>query len=511
MGYSTPVTRRAVLAGLIGTAAAGALPACAGGGTDAGPSGERLRVAFAAGGSQETLDPHRVPQFVDQARAKAVYDTLGGYEQDMSVSPRLAESWEPDDTGTRWRIRLREATWHDGRPVRAADVFYSYRRIADPATTASSQKLFSQIDFTASRTVSDRELELVLGAPNFVFPLLFAATGSEIVPEGTTDFANPIGSGPFTFVSFTPGGPGLYRRFDGHWDGAPQIAELEFVPMGDETARVGALLSGQVHYAHDLRATSAQQLESDARTRVLSADRSLSQFLYLKTDRPPFDDLRLRQAVQYGIDREALVEVAAFGRATAGNDMFGAGLEYYPSDLPQIVRDVDRARALVDEAGARGASFELSTGTTDPTWQPATALIVEQLAEIGLQVTPRAVPPDNYFAEVRQNAIAAHSRTGTLPIPNWIGNSQLTTSTATYTGYRNPEIDRLYTAALQDPDDRSRRATIESAMRLLQAESGSLVWGVGDWIVGISADVRGLQAHRPNAFRWANFSTAGLG
>ena len=393
---------------------------------------------------------------------KAVYDTLGGYEQDMSVSPRLAESWEPDDTGTRWRIRLREATWHNGPPVRAADVFHSYRRIADPATTASSQKLFSQIDFTASRTVSDRELELRPRVPNFVFPLLFAATGSEIVPEGTTDFANPIGSGPFTLVFFTPGGPGLYRRFDGHWDGAPQIAELEFVPMGDETARVGALLSGQVHYAHDLRATSAQQLESDARTR--RACRRTARCRSSSTSRPTGPRSTTCACVRPSSTASTARRWSRWRRSVGRRPATTCSGPGWSTTRPTCRRScatsTGRGRWWT-RPGARGASFELSTGTTDPTWQPATALIVEQLAEIGLQVTPRAVPPaaERYFAEVRQNAIAAHSRTREiLPIPNWIGNSQLTTSTATYTGYRNPETSTVDTAALQDPADLPTRA-----------------------------------------------------
>lgn len=507
-----PFSRRRLLAGAAGAAALLPLAACGSGGSGSGGgSGGRLRAAFAAGGSQETLDPHRLPQFVDQARAKAVFDTLGRWEQDMSVSPRLAESWESDDSGTRWRVRLREASFHDGRPLRAADVLYTYRRVADPATTATAANLVNQIDFAASTTPSDREVQFVLARPNRLFPLVFGSYGTEIVPAGTTDFTTPVGTGPFSFVSFTPGGPAVYKRFDGHWSGPAALDELEFVPINDESARVGALLSGQVQYAHDLRATSARQLESDGRVKVLAAQGATSQFIQLKVDRPPFDDPRLREAFRYGLDREALTRVALLGRGHPGNDFFGSGLQYYPADVPQITRDVDRARSLVDEAGARGLAVELSTGVTDPTWQPATTLVVEQLAEIGLQVTPKTVPPDNYFAEVRKNAIACHTRTGTLPIPNWIGNTLLSTLTTSYTKYANPAIDTQYAAALAEPDEAARAAMIRRIMETARAESGTLIWGVSDWIVGVSGDVGGLDAYRPNTYDWANFSRATLG
>ncbi|WP_308259516.1 ABC transporter substrate-binding protein [Pseudonocardia sp. H11422] len=507
-----PFSRRRLLAGAAGAAALIPLAACGGeGGGASGGSGGRLRAAFAAGGSQETLDPHRLPQFVDQARAKAVFDTLGKWEQDMSVSPRLAESWESDATGTRWNVRLRQASFHDGRPLRAADVLYTYRRVADPATTATVANLVNQIDFTASRAASDRELEFVLARPNRLFPLVFGSYGTEIVPEGTTDFTNPVGTGPFSFVSFTPGGPALYKRFDGHWGGAPTLEELELVPINDESARVGALLSGQVQYAHDLRATSAQQLESDGRTRVLAAEGATSQFIHLKVDRPPFDDPRLREAFRLGLDRDALARVALLGRGRPGNDLFGPGLQYYPSNVAQISRDVDRARALVDQAGARGLTVELSTAITDPAWQPATTLVVEQLAEIGMQITPKIVPPDIYFADVRKNATSCHSRTGTLPIPNWISTTLLSTVTNSFTKYANPQIDAQYAAALADPDEAARAETITGILQTARAESGSLVWGVSDWIVGVSSEVGGLDAYRPNTYDWANFSRATLG
>src|SRR5690606_14257440 len=178
--------RRGVLAagGGLALAASGLLAGCGGDGRDGG-GGDRFRAAFTAGGSQETLDPHVAPNFVDQARAKALYDTLGTYADDMSVRERLAESWESDASGTRWRVRLRGAEFHDGRAVTAKDVLYSYRRAADPDTGSPSQELLSAIDFDASRAEGQRSLVLVLRAPNFEFPTVFAGPGTEIVPEGT--------------------------------------------------------------------------------------------------------------------------------------------------------------------------------------------------------------------------------------------------------------------------------------------------------------------------------------
>lgn len=511
MSKTRAVSRRSVLVGALAAAGAVSLAACAGSGGGAG-GGDRLRVAFAAGGSRENLDPHVLPQFVDQARARACFDTLTGWSQEMTAQPRLAESWEPDATGTRWRIRLRATRFHDGRPLTAADVLYSFRRIADPATAGSAAAAFGTVDFATSRAVSDRELEVVLGRPNFLFPLSWGATGSEIVPQGATDFSRPVGTGPFRFVSFTPGGPALYSVYEGYWNGAAPSRELEFLPINEENARIGALLSGQVAYAHDLRATSVRQLEGDQRARVLSAPDGASQFLALKVDRPPFDDPRLRDAVRYGIDRDALARVVLLERGQPGNDLFGRGLQYYAADIPQITRDLDRARALVAEAGATGLRIELQTSSSDPNYQPASTVIAQQLSEIGLQVTPRVLPSETYFKTIRTNGVASHTSTGTLPISDYIGRFMVSTQTNyNFTGYRNPEIDRLFSGALATQDEAARAKALSEIQQIYRDQSGKLVWATSNWNVGVGAGLAGVEAARPNSSTWARFDKARLG
>ncbi|WP_020498982.1 ABC transporter substrate-binding protein [Sciscionella marina] len=451
------------------------------------------------------------PEFVDQARARACFDTLAGWSQQMTAEPRLAESWEVDKTGTRWLIRLRDTKFHDGRPLSPADVLYSLRRITDPGTAGSAAAEFSGVDHSASRAVAQREVEIVLSGPNFLFPLALAAPGAEIVPAGTTDFTRPVGCGPFRYVSFHPGGPALYSAYEGYWDGRPPSHELEFVPINDENARVGALLSGQVAYADNLRASSAAQLEGDSRARVLSAPASSYQNMPLKVDRPPFDDARLVEAVRSGLDREALVRVVLLGRGEVGNDLYGHGLQYY-ANLPRVTRDVDRARSLVAEAGAKGRGIELQTSGSDPNYEPAATLIAEQLGEIGLKVTPRILPPDGYYAAIQRQGVASVSSTGALPLPDYVGRRLVSTaSNYNFTGYRNPEIDQLYAKAISSPDEGTRAALFSRVQELVRTESGMLVWASADWSTGVAAGLRGMQAAKPNTDRWARFDKARLG
>ena len=155
------------------------------------------------------------------------------------------------------------AEFHDGRPVTAQDVLYSYRRAADPRRFAS-QQLLSAIDLEASKADGERNVVLVLKAPNFEFQTVFAGRHRDH-PGRYEGLRKPVGSGPFSYVSFTPGGTARYRRWADHWDGAPHIEELEIVQANEESARLNALLSGQVHYAADMAGASVDGWSRRAR------------------------------------------------------------------------------------------------------------------------------------------------------------------------------------------------------------------------------------------------------
>jgi peptide/nickel transport system substrate-binding protein len=503
--------RRSVVAGAGAAAAAatGLLGGCSSEG--GGGSSGRFRAAFTAGGSQETLDPHVAPNFVDQARAKALFDTLATYDDDMSVRERLAESWESDSSGRRWRIRLRRASFHDGEPVTAEDVLYSYRRVADPKTGSPSQQLLSAVDFGDSRAAGARELTLVLHRPDFEFPTAFAGPGTEIIPAGTTGFRHPVGSGPFRYGSFKPGGVARFRRWDGHWAGGGRIGELEIVPVNEESARVNALLSGQVHYAADISGPFIDRLEEAPAVRVLTSRRATAQQVLLRTGRAPFDDPKLVEAVLLGVDREALVRVALANRGTVGNDLFGKGLRGYPPELPQRKRDVERARELVRDAGAEGLSFTLETSTVDAAWESASTLIARQLKEVGLRVTPRTRASTTYFSEIKEKGVAALNTTSTLPVSDFLQQRMRSGAARNLTGFRSGRFDELMDRARSTRDENERLGLLHRAQRIAREGSGMLVWGFSDANDGVSSSVGGLRPAVPNSHFWARFDDVELG
>ncbi|GII79071.1 solute-binding protein [Sphaerisporangium rufum] len=472
--------------------------------------GGRLRVAFAGGGGQETLDPHLSNLFVEASRSKALFDKLADYGPDLSVRPRLAERWEPDPALTTWRVTLRQAAFHDGRPVRAADVLYSFARIADPRRAFRARAGLAVIDLPGSRAVDDRTVEFRLRHPYAEFPNLLAAFGVFVVPDGAEDFTRPVGSGPFIFTSFQPGRSLLLRRNPDHWDGAPYVDELQYLTANEESARIGALLGGQVDYAHDVTPTTARAYQDDARVRITRLPGSGMQAFAMKLDRPPFDDPRLREAMVLLADRRGLVDSVLAGHGQVGNDLFGKGYQHYAAGIPQRAHDPERARWLVRKAGAEGLKVRLDTSAAAGGFVESATVFAGQLRRAGLAAEIVMGDKDTYWTDVLDKGTLCCFRSGAMPIESHFAQRLLTTSTTNITKWRRPEFDALYAKAVSLADPGARGRVYAEMQRMQHAEGGYLVWGFADWLIAARPGLQGIAVSPANTLDWARFDKVWL-
>ncbi len=474
--------------------------------------GGRLRAAFAGGGASETLDPHLANLFADVARAKALYDKLADYGADLSAQPRLAEKWESNKALDRWQVTLRQATFHNGKPVTADDVLFSYRRIADPEQAFRAKASLEPIDLDASRATGERSIVFVLKRPTAEFPNILAAFGAYIVPENASDFdKKPIGSGPFRFVSFAPGRSAVYRRYEDYWEGAPHLDELEFVVANEESARVNALLGGQVEYAHELNPTTARAHEGKGQIEIVRLRNSAMQAFCMKTDRAPFDDKRVREAFFLIADRKELVDGALSGAGEIGNDLFGKGYEYYADSLPQREQDLDKAKSLLKQAGAEKLKVTLDTSAVAAGFTEAASIFRDQAAKAGVTIDVKMGSKDSYWSDILDSGTLCCYRSGAMPIEAHLSQRLLTDSTTNATHWRHKDFDALYQQAQSTRDKTERSAVYERMQRRLYTEGGFLIWGFADWILGTAKNVKGIEVDAPaNTLDWARFDKVWL-
>ncbi len=467
--------------------------------------GGRLRAAFQTGGANESLDPHLAALFADGARNKTMFEKLVEWGPDMSPQPRLAERLEPNEDGTRWSITLREAVFHDGRPVRPEDVLWSYARILDPGAARRAKAALEPLDLAASRVVGSRTLELGLRRPLAELPNLLAVFGAWIVPEGSTDFSLPVGSGPFRFVSFTPGQSLLVARFDDYWDGPAHLDEVEFLSVTDETARANSLVSGQVEYAHDLSPATARTYDGDPRVQMLRAPQSAMQAFAMKLDRPPFDNPAVRAAFRLLVDRPQMVSSVLAGFGTVGNDLFGKGYQYYAESIPQRTRDLDRARSLLRQAGAEKLTVTLETAPAGAGLVEAATVFADQAREAGVTVELNQRPSATFFADTLREGSISSYRSGAMPIESHISSRLVSGAAQNITRWSDPTFDAMAATAQSSLDREQRARSYLDMQRQLHERCGLLVWGFSDWLIGMSPRVRGAVASPPNSFEWARF------
>ncbi|WP_432104602.1 ABC transporter substrate-binding protein [Streptomyces sp. bgisy091] len=520
-----PGLRRRGFLAATGAASLGALALTACGGSDSGSGsggsgkgdgtpkkGGRLRAAFAGGGASETLDPHLANLFADVARAKALFDKLADYDADLAAVPRLAEKWEPNAALDRWQVTLRKATFHDGEPVTAKDVLYSYRRITDPAKAYRAKASLAPIDLDKSRATGERSIEFVLKRPTAEFPNVLAAFGAFIVPEGTEEFdSEPVGSGPFRFGSFAPGRSAVFHRYDDYWEGAPHLDEIEFVVANEESARVNSLLGAQIEYAHELNPTTARAHEGKGQIEIVRLRGSLMQAFAMKTDRAPFDDKRVREAFFLIADRQELVDGALSGAGVIGNDLFGKGYEYYASDLPQREQDLDKARFLLKQAGAEKLKVTLDTSAVAAGFTESAGIFRDQAKKAGVTIDVKMGSKDSYWSDILDSGTLSCNRSGAMPIESHISQRLLTDSSTNITKWQHKDFDALYEQAQSTRDKTERAALFARMQRRLYTEGGFLVWGFGDWIIGTAKNVKGVESDAPaNSLDWARFDKVWL-
>ena len=179
--------------------------------------------------------------------------------------------------------------------------------------------------------------------------------------------------------------------------GKPYVDSLKITSIDDNTARLNALLSGQIDAMAQLPTQQAKAHEATGDIQVLVAPSPQAMMFYMDTTKAPFNDPRVTLAMKLIADRKALVESAISGYGTVGNDIFGAGLPFYDKSLPQRVQDIDKAKSLLKAAGQSDLKVQLNTSTIFPGFVEAATLLAQQAKKAGVTINLKQVPPNSYY------------------------------------------------------------------------------------------------------------------
>jgi peptide/nickel transport system substrate-binding protein len=466
--------------------------------------GGTLVIAAPGAGAANTLDPRSFNSPYMAILGGTIYNTLTEVEGPRAeLKPGLATAWTASDGGATWAFDLvAGATFHDGRPVRAADVIYSYGLHVAEGSRSNSRAIIGAVAEMVAE--SDSRLTLRLRAPNWFFPAQLSNFNLCILPEGS-DPASGIGSGPYRVTRFAPGEILEAARHDGYFKtDRAHVDAVELLAVNDPAARTSAVQSGEAHVVTLVDARTAPLLQGLPGHTLHNLPGSGFNGVNMRVDAAPFDALALRQAIKAAVNRQDIITRVFNGFAQPGNDHpVPPSSRYFDAAGPQWAHDPDRARALYAESGHSGPLLLQTSDAVQGGIDVAT-LIAEHARAAGIEITVQREPADGYWSNVWAKAPFHGSMWAARPTEDMIlALAYGSGSPANDTGFANADYDAAVAAARATEDTAARAGHFATAQRILSAEGGAVIPLFVEVIEAVSTELTGYVGGTSPTFRVA--------
>jgi peptide/nickel transport system substrate-binding protein len=503
-------TRRTVLkGGLLGgaTLVAGSwiLTGCGGSGgtTTTSPSaasrGGTLRMGrpLMTSPKGESLDP--ASPFNCYPYLGVLYNLLARQAQDGTIMPDLATAWEASADMKTWTFTMRDGvTWHDGKPFTSKDAAYTLKHILDPETASPQAGTLSTfMKASGISTPDDKTLVVKLESPNAEFVSLLINYNCYVIPDGSakTIGKTGIGTGPFKLVSFVPGGFGAVEVNKDYWEGLPRLDKIEYSAIGEQQARVNALLAGQVDLLimTNLDYATTQTVNADPNLTTYAVKNDVMYVMPMLCDKSPFTDVRVRQAFKMAYQPTDLLNLAIHGQGTVANNNPVLPTDPYWLDYA-VTPDPEKTKALLAEAGFSGPQ-DLYTSATDPVLTPLALAYQESVKAAGIAINVKNASADSYYSEIWMKKPFITSWWSTSrPIDQLLNQVYRWPSGWNESHWDNADFAGLLDSARKEADAAKRKQYYQDAQKLLIEDSGTIVPFFADRITGLSKKVVDFQA-----------------
>jgi peptide/nickel transport system substrate-binding protein len=493
------LTRREVLKlGAMGIGAlgfAGFLGSCRpqGGGEGGGAGGPVEKggtLVFGVDAIQGNFDPGIFATFGDWMAIDCIARGLTHIDYHTTeVKPALAESWEISDDQRTYTFKLRDGlTFHDGNPVTAKDAERSFIRLLDendpsrpPGTYAIAE--LGGLNLKEVRAIDDRTFEMVLGVPDVAFLARLSNPNGVILSAAAIDKYgekignNLVGAGPFKLVDATAGEKATLEAFEDYYEGRPPLERVVLQVLPDPSALTSALQSDQVQASNFIPHSSVARFKEGGNLQVYEPKPYIDIFLQMNAGVPLLEDIRVRQAINYALDREAIVQEAFFGLAQLPAYMVSPPELGYDESLRELsTQDMERAKQLLEEAGAVGETVSVIHQNI-LFWPKVGQIVNSNLEELGLKVETQYLDSGTFSErqfDPEGHEVASWQRSAFVPDPDnklsplLAGDSQVTESiTQNQLLPTQEELDRRLVEARQETDQQKRQQMYVDLQRFL--------------------------------------------
>lgn len=456
--------------------------------------GGELRVGLTGGSSADTLDAGLpTANYPDTIRVMALYNGLVRLSVDAQrVVFDLAEEVSASKDAKVWTVRLKKGVeFHNGKPVTAQDVMYTFRRIGNPKRPLAGASSIAPLDLKGMKALDARTVRIPMNKPYATF--LDQISGFYffgIVPVGY-DPRKPIGTGPFELQSFTPGQQSVFVRNGNYFRSGPLVDKLTIIDsFATPTAAFNALQGGQIDVQPQAPFTSVAQAQASG-MKVLESLPGLWTPITMRVDAAPFNDVRVRQAFRLMIDRQQMIDQSLAGHGIVGNDVFSIWDVNRDHSLKRV-RDVERAKALLKAAGREGLSVELVTADIAAGVVQAAQVFAQQAKDAGVKVRINQVPVGTFFGPNYLKWPLAQDFWGYAPYFTQIAQATLPTSPYSETHWHDPKYIALYNQANKTTSRKLQKEIAHELQEIDFQRGGYIIYGFNRLVTFMNKKVNGI-------------------
>lgn len=461
---------------------------------------DTLTVAIT--GDPPTLDPHASSMSSSVNNLNPVYETLVKYDDDGNIIPCLATEWERLDD-LHWRFKLRDDVYfHNGEKMTANDVLFSLKRATGP-DGAKVAYIMSAIDAENSQVVDDYTIIIATHEPFAPLIGYLPYIGAVVVSE--KEFTenpekaalNPVGTGPFKFVEWKKNDRCTYVRNEDYWGEKPAYKNLVIRTIVEANSRVIELESGNVDIIFDMPPNDVARLEGSPDVKVVKRLSTTVEFLGMNVTKEPLNDVRVRQAIDWAINEEALANAVWRGSAEYSPTTVTPNMKYFDDSDTDCRYDVEKAKKLLKEAGVKDLTLQLICAENVYRLNAAT-VIQDMLKDVGITVEVQSYESGTFLDMVDAGETELYLvGFGAVGFPEPDNNiygpyhsNQIPTNNMGF--YKDPELDAMLDAQRATSDGPEREALIKDIQKYLRKNVPVIPLANTQQVLGIRSDVKGF-------------------
>jgi peptide/nickel transport system substrate-binding protein len=463
--------------------------------TGALKSGGSLSVGATGGGAKDTIDAHLPTADTDIMRCWNLYEPLAVRPPSFGpLEMMVAESIEAEHgKADAWIVKLRPGIeFHNGKTVSADDVIFSLQRILDAKDPKVGAASIGYVDIKNIKKLSSSSVRIPLKFANAAFLDDIGQYFNAIVPVGY-DPAKPVGTGAFMYESFAPGQQSVFKKFPNYWQhGKPYVDTLTIIDFTDDTARVNALLGGQVQAIDNLPTGQISQVQGNSALKVLISHTGEWQPFTMRVDQAPFSDVRVRQAMRLIVNRPQMVEQVLSGEGRIANDMYSPFDPAYDASLPQRHQDLEQAKSLLKQAGHAGLTVQLTTAAVFQGVVQAAEVFAQQATGAGVTVKLQKLDTGTFYGPNYLKWTFAQDFWATREYLPQVAQGSLPTSPFNETHWADPTFIKLIGQARAELDESKRNQILQQAETIEYNTGGYIIPYFSNQIDAYSAKLSGF-------------------